>query len=262
MLSRALDGILAQSGPALEWIIVNDGGSRAGIDEAANRARAAGMSVTVLHHDESLGRPGAANAGIAKAKAPYVHLHDDDDSIAPGFYAACTEILGAEHGLFCGAATGAAKINDDASGKKPEEIFAKHTPVLITDLIEGNIIPPICFVFSRAAFDAVGGIDLRWPVLEDWDLILRLLQHGDIGCTPEILAFHHVRPNASGDQRNTELAEHKYYDALIRNHYLREDIKSGKFGLGWLLVQEDVVTKTRLRDALNVVSAIKRPFGR
>jgi len=76
---RTLADIAAQTLDDWECVVVNDGGDR----EELERIVAASPAVArlrVVHHDEPRGMPAAGNTGLEVTTAPYIVLHDDDDT--------------------------------------------------------------------------------------------------------------------------------------------------------------------------------------
>jgi hypothetical protein len=79
-------------------------------------------------------------------------------------------------------------------------------------------------------------------ILGDWDFNIRALLQGDIGVIPEVLANYHVRsPEGTGaDYVNSVppgALKQAMADAAYRNRWIRNDLASGKAGLGFLLAQ-------------------------
>jgi hypothetical protein len=98
------------------------------------------------------------------------------------------------------------------------------------------------------------------PALEDWDFNLRFLLAFDIDVLPEKLANWHWRMGPDSGQTITSgKNNHVLYTNHLRNQWLRDDIASGKVGLGFLnalvttagLLEEHVLTQTRVLSPLN-----------
>ena len=77
-VGQAIDSALAQTYPAVEVVVVDDGST----DDTAERLRAYGGRIRVVTQ-ENRGLSAARNAGIAAAGGTYVALLDSDDAFHP-----------------------------------------------------------------------------------------------------------------------------------------------------------------------------------
>ncbi|WP_302138327.1 glycosyltransferase family A protein [Halomonas alkalicola] len=77
-LEVALDGLLAQSWPHLEIIVVDDG-SRDGTAELVTRRAEGEPRLRLLRHGANQGAYAARNTGMRAAQGRYVTVHDSDD---------------------------------------------------------------------------------------------------------------------------------------------------------------------------------------
>ena len=106
-------------------------------------------------------------------------------------------------------------------------------------LAANNPFPPISFVFSRQTLEQLGGFREALPVLGDWHFHLRFSTHYEIGLIPELLANRHCREAITsgiyGITVTAGEAAHQRYDLLLRNDWLRADLKQGRLGLGFLV---------------------------
>ena len=75
--------------------------------------------------------------------------------------------------------------------------------------------------------------------MEDWEFCLRLFSKFEIGFLETPLAHYRIRQGGvGGAAENSRIRNSKIYgklDQRIRNRYLRNDLASGKIGLGFLL---------------------------
>src|SRR5262249_14892082 len=118
LLSRALDGIAAQTETRWQLCLVNDGGPTAPIaDLIRARAGLAGR-LRVLHHPAPRGMEAASNAGLCATSAPFAVIHDDDDTWQPAFLSSCLAVLEAQaHLPALGAvATQSTRVYEDIEG--------------------------------------------------------------------------------------------------------------------------------------------------
>lgn len=245
MLERAFRSVVTQSFKDFVWVIVNDAGEPGPVDAIAGRAHAMGVDVMVVHRTASTGMEAASNAGLAATQSEYIVIHDDDDSWDPEFLARTTAFLDAEP-IFVGVVTGYRNVAERLRDNTIHRITVWNTvPVFgalqMAELVQVNPIPPICFLYRREVLVELVGYREDLPVLGDWEFLLRVLMRGDIAGIPDFLAFYHHRFSVkSGPMGNSVYAArdvHARHDALLRNALLREDIASGRVGLGHLLFE-------------------------
>jgi glycosyltransferase involved in cell wall biosynthesis len=244
LLGRALDSVLGQSLGNWIHVIVNDGGDRDPVERlVAERAKRYDGRVRIIHNATSIGMEAASNAGIAASQSRYLAIHDDDDAWRPEFLARSIAALGEAHAACKGVISRVEEILERIEGDRIIEIkrrnMSRHIEqVELWHMLAANIFQPISFVFERAAYEKVGPFDAGLPVLGDWDFNLRFMREYDIAVIKEELACYHLRQQSDEDDySNTvtaRLAEHMKYRAIIVNRLLREDIRSGRIGVGSL----------------------------
>jgi glycosyltransferase involved in cell wall biosynthesis len=231
LLARAADGLAQQSFMDFEWLIINDGGEVPQIDTP--------LEPRIVNLPENLGRAGAADKGLSEAKGEYILFHDDDDSLKPRALEKLADALDGAPDCV-GAICGYDIIHEEtASGDfKPmgaQESHIPHLPPTLNDLAFANTLLTISTLFRREAAIKAGGMTLSLDALEDWDLWLRLMLEGDFVLVKETLANQHIRAGVNDAYSQSAKAEHDAARIRLLNHYLREDIKSGKQGLGHLM---------------------------
>ena len=231
LLARVAKGLELQSFGDFEWLIVNDGGAAPNIETV--------LHPRILNLPENLGRAGAADKGLREATGEYILFHDDDDSLKDRALEKLADAL--DDAPDCvGAICGFEIIHEDtAQGNfKPTGLRETHIPDLpptLNDLAFANTLLTISTLFRRDAAIKAGGMTLTLDALEDWDLWLRLMLEGDFVLVKEALAFQHLRETTNDAYAQSAKAEHDAARIRLLNHYLREDIKSGKQGLGHLM---------------------------
>lgn len=231
LLARVAKGLELQSYDSFEWLIINDGGSVPEVETV--------LHPRIINLPENLGRAGAADKGLREATGEYILFHDDDDSLDDRALEKLADAL--DDASDCvGAICGYEVIYEDtASGDfKATGERTKHIPSLpptLNDLAFANTLLTISTLFRRETALKAGGMTTSLNALEDWDLWLRLMLEGDFVLVKEALAFQHLRAETNDAYAQTAKAEHDAARIQLLNHYLREDIKSGKQGLGHLM---------------------------
>ena len=193
-LPAALESILSQQGVELEFIVVDDGstdGSAAILDEAARRD----SRLEVLHTPNA-GLTLALIDGCARASAPWIARQDADDISLPGRLQA--QLARAREAdapalVGCGARICTPEGDVLAEIHPPAEPAAAARRVLE----EGQAISPHgSILFSKAAYDAVGGYRAEFYYAQDIDLTTRLAEQGPVSAVPRLLYEYRYSPSA------------------------------------------------------------------
>ncbi len=160
-LAEGLRGILAQSHPVQEIIVVDDGST----DGSAEVARAVSPDIMVLTQSQQ-GPAGARNAGAAAALSAWLAFLDHDDLWPAGRTAKLLEALAAQPGA--GLVAGRIEIRASPGlAEDPRLTQANHSHV------------PFMFptgLIRRDVWVALGGMAPARDYSEDVDLYLRLLE--------------------------------------------------------------------------------------
>lgn len=241
-LDRALRSIAGQTMTDWECIVVNDGGDPADVDEMVARVPEEHRDkVRVLHRQTSHGRWASANAGVSLTSAPYIVLHDDDDSWHPEFLERAAAYLDREGNVQRGGVVSRIEIVWERvdGGDYVElgrELFQPDlTAPTLGDTMLFNRFVPIGFVYRRAMHDELGMYDERLPVVGDWDFTMKVLARGPLEyLDDDPFAYWHQRPGHAGIDGNSVISagsEHRKYDAELRDAALREYVREYGPGL-------------------------------
>lgn len=185
-LPRCVRSVLAQTFTAWELIAVDDGSSddSVGVVEAFADAR-----IRVMRHGQNRGPAAARNTAIGVARGEYLALIDSDDEWLPTklekqiarLHGGDCDLCGCEYWLAGGGSE--KRVTLPAAASWAEVLHTK------CELGNGTTL-----VLRRECAEAVGPMDERLRVYEDWDWMLRLVQRFRFCAVPEPLA----RVNAGG----------------------------------------------------------------
>ena len=171
-LSAAIESVLAQSHPAFEIIVVDDGSpDETGRIAAAYAARDPRVRCLT---QPNRGLASARNAGLAAARGKYVVFLDADDLLLPEALAAGVASL--ERNPGCAFAQGAFEVID-AAGRPTGDPVDEPCP---TDdhyalLLRNNWIwVPAAVMYRRSLFSRVAPFDPRVDAAADLEMYLRL----------------------------------------------------------------------------------------
>lgn len=246
LLKRALESVLNQTYPYWQLVVVNDGGEPEMVDKllAHYQDRWQGR-LTVIHNPKSVGMEAASNLGLKQLNTDLAVIHDDDDSWSPDFLLRMTQTYVKQKqqfpnigGVICHINRVMEVVEDNIVRIEKSENFnqwANEGFVPLKFLLHQNQFPPIGFVFELPFCKQIGMYDEVLPVLGDWDFHLRFALEKDIWVLPETLAFYHHRLNATGSLGNSVIAgekKHHLYRIYLENKWLREDLQTGKCGIG------------------------------
>jgi GT2 family glycosyltransferase len=177
-IERALRSIYAQSVPAAEVVIVNDGSTP---EESAFLRQIQSRYGFTLIDQENGGQGAARNAGVAATRAPYVCFLDQDDFYLEHHNRILIEAIPPDEprwGFVYGnlwEASGQGDIVHHAMIQASDE----HPKQDLFDILRKDLfVLPSAMLIRRAAFEAVGGFDTQFTGYEDDDLCLRLFRAG------------------------------------------------------------------------------------
>ncbi len=172
MLPETLQSILRQSFQDFEIVVVNDCG--AGVSELVNNLNGSGK-IRYLKHERNRGLAAARNTGIKAARGKYIAYLDDDDIFLPDHLKTLVEFLENSNGDV--AYTDSYRAHQRKNGATLE-IFQRDIPYSFDfdydRILVDNFVPVLCFMHRKSCWDAAGGFDESLPVLEDWDLWIRM----------------------------------------------------------------------------------------
>lgn len=213
LLSRALDGVLAQAEVDFEVVVVDDG-SR---DGTPLRVRELGdPRIRCVSHPEPLGVALARNRGIAEARGAWIAFLDDDDIWSPR---KLLEQLNHATSADADFAFSSALVVDVMG--RLLHLDVPSVDGLAERLLVRNVIPAgSSNVLARTELvREVGAFDDRLHSMADWDLWIRLARSGRaVACTEYHLAYlEHAGSMRTGDidakRREFELLATKNRDA-------------------------------------------------
>jgi glycosyltransferase involved in cell wall biosynthesis len=247
LLERSIRSVLSQTYGNWAHIVVNDGGDRNALEPILSKyASQYQGKLTLIDNPESIGAVPSLNVGLGACQSDYAVTHDDDDSWEPEFLEKSIralklrkKILPNTRGVMC--YTTAVVERADNTSVVERYRFSWNgwvRAVTLVQLAATNFIPPISFVYEREVLSEIGFFNnLKFG--DDWDFYLRFLSKFDIAVLPEHLANWHLRPESKDAYGNTvevdRARDHAAIVAAYRNDLIRQDLASGKPGLGFLV---------------------------
>ncbi|HWE34136.1 MAG TPA: glycosyltransferase [Solirubrobacteraceae bacterium] len=203
VIGRAVQSAIGQRLAPTEVIVVDDGSAD------GTGAVAQSLGARVISCPQRSGAAAARNAGVQAARCGWVALLDSDDEWLP-------HLLETLWPLHEGRAivAGAALSRWDLMTGRPDRFtgLPARRPVVIdspAELVPDNVIPNSGTLVDRQLMLSVGGYDTRLRYAEDWDLWMRMLEHGSAVLSPRVVSIYHCHEgqksrDPGGPQRDHE----------------------------------------------------------
>ena len=276
-LGRALDSALAQTHPAHEIIVIDDGSH----DDSRAVVAAYGARVRYVYQANA-GVSAARNAGARLARGEWLAFLDADDTFTPQRLALHADWIARDPGLDF--------LLGDQDFRQPDGSFMHHsidaTPfgrallarhpdqreIVLTEddfgaLLSDGFAEIRTLSLPRASFERVGGFPLGKKIGEDLYLVARLCAASRrAGVVVQSLADYYIYPS-SAIRKDVVTAQRNFVAALEemaeelrggpRGIYrgLREKIRQARMSLAYMYLRKQL-----RRDALRSVLPLLRPL--
>lgn len=240
-LPRAIKSIAEQSFSDYIHVIVNDGGDESEVERIVNSQQPEVRSkIQLFHREQPSGAPDTIfNESIDRVDSEYVAILDDDDTWHKDFLLYTTKYLDED------ARAGGVVVRTDklieriASGSieiiKSEKLMPDVQAISLYRQFIDNQLMTNAFVFRRTAYEAVGKYDESLPVVADWEFGIRFLQEYEVGFLDPGFALANYHHRIGAKDNSFSKHSHRKYVTLVANRYLREDLKNGVFGAGYMI---------------------------
>jgi glycosyltransferase involved in cell wall biosynthesis len=196
-VTRAIQSALDQElpdGVTLDVLVVDDGSS----DGLGASLAAYGTRISCVKHGRNRGAAAARNTGVDAAKGDYVAFLDSDDAWLP--HKTAVQLAAMQEKDW--RASCAAYYLHRPSGREWVSPRMATGPLGVSHLVWGCFVSPGSTLIScRATLQEIGPFDTSMRRLEDWDWLLRFVQHHSLGFIGKPLA----RIEASEHQGSEEI---------------------------------------------------------
>lgn len=225
-IADTLGAVLAQTHPAVEIIVVDDGST----DGTCQRVRELAPQALLLQQRNA--RVSAArNKGLAAARGEFVIFLDQDDIWHPQQLA--RQVAWMQQATDCGAVV--CRYHHWHPGEsgypEPASIWPTDPGLAIDPDFSGWVYHQFLFdcwaltsgtLMRRSAVAALGGFDTHLPYSEDWDLWLRLSQQVPFA----LLTWPPVLYRQHPVQGSREVRQRDYRTELLLRYAHRHGLKS------------------------------------
>jgi len=212
-LRRNIESLLCQTYQNWEHIIVDCGSSDGSFEEACSFQHNRLKVFKIPFCGISEGR----NYGIQKSSGKIIAILDSDDQAAPDRLMLQVNALLGDRELV-GIGSGMLRV-DEGSISKSKKFIYPGNPREINFLLRSgcNPIPHSTFSFWKAAFYAAGGYSELIEKGEDYELLLRMLNIGNLTSLSEVLVTYSRRPSSHTNRHQSELMPLYIYLSLLIN---------------------------------------------
>jgi glycosyltransferase involved in cell wall biosynthesis len=211
-LQGAVQSCLAQRGCSIELIVVDDGSDQPVADLLAD-VRDPRLRVIRVDH---AGASAARNAGIAEAHGDYLRFVDADDEVEVDGTSTLVELTQGRDDI---VAYGATMFCDE--DLRPLWLMTSDVQ---GDAVEACLLGrfttrPHAFLFPRAVVRKTGDWSSEMRISEDWDFVLRALEHSTVRGSRAVATFYRRRADgATGDPAEGERGAGMVIDRYFQRH--------------------------------------------
>jgi glycosyltransferase involved in cell wall biosynthesis len=189
-IAGAIASVQSQSHRDFELIVIDDGSTD---DTREVVASLHDPRIRLLVHGQNRGAAAARNTGLEAATGRYIAFLDSDDSWHPDKLERQLSELARLGSRTLASCTGFV-LHRQASGLSLDRI-PEGGPDWFSALLEGCFVSPgTTLMAERSAIERIGVFDTELRRFEDWDWLLRYLEHYDFVVVRDILA----RVNVAG----------------------------------------------------------------
>ncbi len=257
-VGEATQSVLRQTIDDLELIVVDDGSTDATGDLLASIGD---RRMQVLRNERQLGLAASLNRGLDAARGRYVARLDADDVALPARLASQLAALDRNPRL---AILGTAVLEIDEGGRPgvvhrlPGGTAGVHWHALFgTPFFHPTVL------VDRALLERHGlRYDESFAETEDYDLWLRLLEHGDGDNLDRALVLRRVHPGQATRRRRELQREYLHRLAMREIGHTAPELPDGARELAWRLGTGGELAGDPADEALDAFLALLAGFGR
>jgi glycosyltransferase involved in cell wall biosynthesis len=200
-IGEALGSVFAQTLPAQEIIVVDDG-SQDGLDQALAPFQS---RITFLRHPQARGVSAARNTAIAAASGEWLAFLDHDDEWLPRKTEMQLQAVADRREV--GLVYSDMEVFGEVS--RPSRLQNLPTPRgrVFKELLLHNFITPSAAIARRAAVLEAGGFDAAFDYVQDRDLCLRLAARWEVEYVPEVLIRYRLHADNISKKRKLTLQD-------------------------------------------------------
>jgi len=199
LLKETIEAVFAQSRAPEEILVVDDGSE----DHTSSIVREFGSRIQLLSKPNS-GKADSLNQAISASSGSYIWIVDDDDLPRPDALATLTTLLAAnpDAELVYGRHIRFENAPSDREKTYQETGYWEHCApdrFLIVTLEDFFVHQP-AMLAARALYDRAGAFNTDMIASEDYEMLIRLAQNGDVAATDKIIFEQRVHAGVRGQK--------------------------------------------------------------
>jgi glycosyltransferase involved in cell wall biosynthesis len=212
-LRLAVRSALDQRGCRVEVLVVDDGCPEP-VERTLGEIRDERLRVLRIEHG---GECAARNAGLEASAGDRIRFVDADDMLEPNSTERLLRLIGDDDGTI---AYGATMFCDSTLRPRWKLICRSEGPALEDCLLGRFTVRPFSLLFPRAVVEATGDWDPAFHVSQDWDYVLRALEHARVRGETEVATYYRKHPRAAtaADVRVAEAGGRRVLDKFFERH--------------------------------------------
>ncbi len=201
-LQEAIESILSQTFVDFEFIIIDDGSTDPSLEIIKGYSD---QRIVILENAVNRGLPYCLNLGIQNARGKYIARHDADDISHPDRLARQVQFL--ENNPQVGVVACKTQWID----RHGQHILFWEQPTTNPEIQE-TLLRYCCVIHGSTmsrleAMRTVGRYNISMRTGQDYDLWLRIAEHYEIACVPEVLYQHRRHAEMVSVTRNQEQSQ-------------------------------------------------------
>jgi glycosyltransferase involved in cell wall biosynthesis len=208
-LHAAVASVLGQRGCELEFVVVDDG-SPEPVGEMLADVDDPRLRVLRVEHG---GVSRARNAGTAATRGTFVRFVDADDVLALDSTARLASIADART-----IAYASTMMCDDGLRPRWRLSCSLEGEAVEACLLGRFTVRLPSLLFPREAVDAAGAWDPELRVSEDWDFVLRALEHARIRGTRDVATYYRRHGDSATAGAGAGAGAHRVVDKYFERH--------------------------------------------
>ena len=197
-LREAIESVRSQDVDDLEIILVDDGSTDATSAILQDYSHDCRIRV---HRQTNQGLVAALNAGLRIAQSKYIARLDADDVCMPGRLATQLRYLECHPEVL--AVGGAIEMVDEHGHSKGRRGYPVGQVAATSGMLKGCTLAHPAVMMRKEAVHNVGGYRTVFKHAEDYDLWLRLIEHGPVDNLADVLIKYRIHPESVTHKHGT-----------------------------------------------------------